>query len=160
MLSLFHVGAEPLCGFGPVFFGFVGFDCFSHLWLTFSQITPFREVDMTVRNVASMRRFNHLYAKMRVVVENAFRRLKGRWHALRMIYAHPELAASVQEVCVALHNFLEERRGEYNASMEEEGDVGTDTSVAIEGDSSARASGVLKRIAIAKARGLPWVDSA
>jgi len=115
---------------------------------------------MTVRNVASMRRFNHLYAKMRVVVENAFRRLKGRWHALRMIYAHPELAASVQEVCVALHNFLEERRGEYNASMEEEGDVGTDTSVAIEGDSSARASGVLKRIAIAKARGLPWVDSA
>ena len=104
MLSLFHVGTKPLYGFGPVFFGFVGSDCFSLLWLTFSQIAPFREVDMTGPNVASMRRFNHLHAKMRVVAESAFGRLKGRWHVLCMIYAHPELAASVQEVCVALQN--------------------------------------------------------
>jgi len=77
-----------------------------------------------------------------------------------MISAHPELAASVRKVCVALHNVLEERRGEYNASLEEEGDVGTGTSVAIEADLSASAPGVLKRIAIVKALGLPWVDSA
>lgn len=74
-------------------------------------ITPFREADMHGPNVASMRRFNHQHAKMRVVVENAFGRLKGRWHVLRMTYAHPQLAASVQEVCVLLHNFLEERNG-------------------------------------------------
>jgi len=138
----------------------VGSNCFSLLWLTFSQITPFREVDKTGPNVASMRRFNHLHAKLRFVVGNAFGRLKRRWHVLRMISAHPELAASVRKVCVALHNVLEERRGEYNASLEEEGDVGTGTSVAIEADLSASAPGVLKRIAIVKALGLPWVDSA
>lgn len=58
-------------------------------------------------NVASMRRFNHQHANMRVVVETPFRRLKALWHVLRMTNTHPPLAASVQELCVVLHNILE-----------------------------------------------------
>ena len=68
-----------------------------------AQITPFREADMYGPNVESMRRFNHYHAKMRVVVENAFGRLKGRWRVLKMISTHPDLAAAIQELCVALH---------------------------------------------------------
>lgn len=110
-------------------------------------------------NVASMRRFNHQHAKMRVVVENAFGRLKGRWHVLRMIYAHPTLAASVQELCVTLHNFLEERHGAYDeeagADTEEE-----DTAYpAPDCDDSVTSEGAQRRIELVKALGLPWVDT-
>jgi len=39
-----------------------------------------------------------------------------------MIRSHPSLAASVQEVTVALHNFMEERRGRYDDSVETDED--------------------------------------
>jgi len=74
------------------------------LYFFYAQITPFREVEMHRPNVAKMREFHHYHAKMRVVVENVFGRLKGRWHVMRMTHAHPCLSASVQEACTALHN--------------------------------------------------------
>jgi len=77
-----------------------------NLFFPTAQITPFREVDISGPNAVSMRRFNHLHAKMRVVIENCFGRLKGRWSVLRFIAAHPVLAAAVQEVSVALHIFF------------------------------------------------------
>lgn len=121
------------------------------------QITPFREVDMGGPNVAALRRFNHLHAKMLVEVENAIGRWKGRWHALRMIYAHPDLAAHVQEVCVALHNFLEEREAPYDARQEEHEDVTMPTSAAADGNNTSTSLGVLRRIEIVNALGHLWV---
>lgn len=92
-----------------------------------SKITLFREVDMKGPNVASMPRFNHLHAKMRVGAENDFRGLKGRWHMLRAINAHPELPASMQEVCVALHNAVDETSRRYDSAFEEEADTSQDS---------------------------------
>lgn len=109
-------------------------------------------------NVSSMRRFNNQHAKMRVVVENAFGGLKGRWNVLRMICAHPALASSIQEVAAALHNFLEARDGAYDESVEEEADRPEGMGNAVEGGESALSLGSQRRIAILKALGLPWVD--
>jgi len=39
-----------------------------------------------------------------------------------MIYSHSSLVASVQEVTVAPHNFMEERRGRYDDSVETDED--------------------------------------
>lgn len=111
-------------------------------------------------NVASMRRFNHQHAKMRVVIENAFGRLKGRWHVLRMTYAHPQLAASVQEVCVRLHNFLEERDAAYHDEAREDDDEDPYSSSAADTADSTSAAGAQRRIELVKALGLPWVDAA
>jgi len=77
-------------------------------------------------HVYSMRRFNHLHAEMRVVVENCFGLLKSRWRVLRMICAHPDLAARVQEVCAAFHNFLQAWDVAYEGEDE---DVSSDASV-------------------------------
>lgn len=110
-------------------------------------------------NVASMR-FNHQHAKMRVVVENAFGRLKGRWHVLRMTNAHPPLAARVQELCVVLHNFLEELRAAYD---EEEGEATEEVELpnsARDRDDSVTLAGAQRRIELVKPLGLPWVDTA
>lgn len=128
--------------------------------LFLSHITPFREADMHGPNVASMRRFNHEHAKMRVVVENAFGRLKGRWHVLRMTYAHPQLAASVQEVCVLLHNFLEERNGAYDGEALEADEEDRYSSSVAGNEDSTSAAGAQRRIKLVKALGLPWVDAA
>lgn len=110
-------------------------------------------------NLASMRRFNHLHAKMRVVVENAFGRLKGRWHVLRMINAHPELAASVQHACILLHNFLEDRNGAYEADPSALEEDSSNSVVAAESDETPSSAGARRRIELVKALGLPWVDA-
>jgi len=109
-------------------------------------------------NVAAMRRFNHYHAKMRVVVENVFGRLKGRWHVLRMIHANPCLSASVQEACTALHNFLEERGGEYDADLEVTDEQPESSAMAAVGDASLLSAGQAWRLEIVKALGLPWVE--
>jgi len=70
-------------------------------------------------NVATMQRLNHHHAKMRVVMENIFGRMEGRWHVLRMIPERPCLSASVKEACIALHMFLESRDGVYDVKQEE-----------------------------------------
>jgi len=106
-----------------------------------------------------MRRFNHLHAKMRVVVENCFGRLKGRSRVLRMICAHPDLAARVQEVCVVLHKFVEARDVAYEGEDE---NVSSDASVGdvdwTASDQTAYVAGCERRIEIVKALGLPWVE--
>jgi len=110
-------------------------------------------------NVDSMRRFNHLHAKMRVVVENCFGRLKGRWRVLRMLCAHPDLAACVQEVCVALHNFVEARDVAYEGEDEEGSSDGSVVDVEwTASDQTAYAAGCARRVEIVKALSLPWVD--
>jgi len=108
----------------------------------------------------SMRRFNHLHAKMRVVIENFFGRLKGRWSVLRFIATHLVLAAAVQEVSVALHHFWEARNGAYEEAWDEEeashdppgAEVGVQTDVAL------RTAGVARRLRLVKALGLAWMD--
>jgi len=106
-----------------------------------------------------MRRFNYLRAKMRVVVEKYVGRRKGRWRVLRMICAHPDLAARVQEVCAALHNFLEARDVAYEGGDE---DVSSAASVGdvdwTSSDQTACVAGCERRIEIVKALGLLWVE--
>lgn len=109
-------------------------------------------------NMPSMRRFHHLHAQIRVFVGNGFGRLKGRWHVLRIIYAHPYLDSQVQEVCVVLPNFLEERDGGYDDASELEEHVPTESSLRADGDIAPTSPGVVGRIQILKALGLPWVD--
>lgn len=105
-------------------------------------------------NVACMRRFNHQHAKMLVVVENALGRLTGRWHVLRMMNAHPPLAARVQELCVVLHNFLEER----HAAYDEEAGAATEEvelpNSAPDCEDSVTLAGAQRRIELVKALGL------
>jgi len=112
------------------------------------------------QHVYSMRRFNHLHAKMRVVVENCFGRFKGRSSVLRMIYEHPDLEPRVQEVCVTLqNNFVEARDVAYEGEDE---DVSRDASVGdvdwTASDQTAYVAGCVRRIEIMKALGLPWVE--
>lgn len=42
-----------------------------------------------------MQRLDHVHANMRVVVENTFGRVKGKWSVLRIIRAHPQLASAI-----------------------------------------------------------------
>lgn len=130
------------------------FLCASHAL----YITLFREAGLHGRNVSSMRRFNHQHAKMVVVVENAFGRLKGGWNVLRMICVHPTLASFIQEVAAALHNFLEARDGAYDENVEEETDRPEGMGNAVEGGESTFSLGSQRRITILKALGLPRVD--
>lgn len=123
--------------------------CFVILfWHELLQITPFREVDMHGSNVETMRRFNYQHAKMWVVVENAFGRLKGRWHILRMIYAHAGLSASVQEACVALHNFLEARDAAYDEDLEVPDEQPGSSPMAGAGSNTLLSAGQARRVEI------------
>mgnify|MGYP000099784991 CR=1 FL=1 len=107
-----------------------------------------------------MRRFNNLDAKMRVVVENAFGRLKGSWNVLRFITANPMLAAAVQEVTVALHSFLEARDADYEEEWEEASDGTPNVEVGVPTDDAQRTAGAARRVGLAQALGLAWVDEA
>ena len=57
----------------------------------------------------SQRHFNYRQSRARMVVENAFGRLKGRWRCLlkRMDYYKIEHIVSVVAACVILHNICE-----------------------------------------------------
>jgi len=109
-------------------------------------------------NVATIRRFNHHHAKMRVVVENVFGGLKGRWHALTKIHAHPCLSASVKKTCIALSDVLEALDGENDANQEEVEEQPESDAMAAGGDTSLLSAGQAARLVIVKALGLPWVE--
>ena len=101
----------------------------------------------------------HPRAKMRVVVEICSGRLKGRWRVLRMLCAHPDLAACVQEVCVALHKFVAERDVACEGEDEQDSSDGSVVDVGwTASDQMAYATGCARRVEIVKALGLPWVD--
>lgn len=77
-------------------------------------ILPF--VNKSVLQQVGLRRqalklFNFKLAQLRVVVEQAFGRWKGRWRILKRIPTSPETAGHVAEACACLHNFLEEMGG-------------------------------------------------
>jgi len=92
---------------------------------------------------------------MRVVVENVFGRLKGRWHVMRMTHAHPCLSASVQEACTALHNVFEKRGGEYDADLEETDKQPESSAMAVVRDASLLSAKQVRRLKIIKALRLP-----
>ena len=95
---------------------------------------------------------------MRLVMENAFGRHKGRWRVLKMISTHPDLAAAIQELCVALHNFLEARDGAYvgeEVTAEQAAPEHGDTYVM---DETAQETGRVRCGDILTALGLQWVD--
>lgn len=92
-----------------------------------------------------------------VVVQNAFGRLKGRWHTLRMIYAHANLSASVQKACVSLHNLLEAWDAVYDADLEFSDDQPGSNPIAGAGRDILLFAGQARRVEIIKALGLPWV---
>lgn len=54
--------------------------------------------------------FNFRLGQVRVIVENTFGRLKGRWNILRRLPFAPALSARVVEACLLLHNFVEDRQ--------------------------------------------------
>lgn len=64
---------------------------------------------MHCHKLATIRRFNHLHEKVRLVMRNALRHLNGRWYSLRMSYGHAGLFDLVQEAGVAVHTFLKAR---------------------------------------------------
>ena len=59
---------------------------------------------------AAERHFNYCQSRARMVVENAFGRLKGRWHCLlkRMDYYDIEHTTIAVASCVVLHNICEQ----------------------------------------------------
>jgi len=122
-----------------------------------AQTTPFREADMHGPNVGSVRRFNHYHAQMRVELKNAFGRLKGRWHVLKMISTHPDRAAAIQELRVALHNFLEARDGAYVREDVTAEQTAPEHGETYDMDEAAQETGRARRVEILKALGLPWV---
>jgi len=63
-----------------------------------------------------------------------------------MIRSHPSLAASVQEVTVALHNFMEERRGRYDVSVETDEDHVLEASEPVESYESPLSPGDRRRV--------------
>lgn len=58
-------------------------------------------------NMASCRVYNFKLGQLRVVSENSYGRLKGRWTILRSLPFHPKMAAKVVLACCCLHNFAE-----------------------------------------------------
>lgn len=55
----------------------------------------------------ALKLFNFKLSQLRVVVEQAFGRWKGRWRILRRIPTSPDIAGEIVEACACLHNFLE-----------------------------------------------------
>lgn len=54
--------------------------------------------------------YNFRLSQIRVVSENCFGRLKGRWRILLCLPYGPEVSSLVIQSCYTLHNFLEQHR--------------------------------------------------
>ncbi|XP_029930108.1 protein ANTAGONIST OF LIKE HETEROCHROMATIN PROTEIN 1-like [Myripristis murdjan] len=79
-------------------------------------LKPFHD---TGRLTAEQHMFNHMFSRARVVVENAFGRLKGRWRCLlKRNDCDTQLVKSMVLTCCALHNLCEEHGETYEASWD------------------------------------------
>ena len=54
----------------------------------------------------------------RVVVENAFGRLKSRFESLKCVKCETELAPHWIHACVILHNFIERHEGAWSGALD------------------------------------------
>lgn len=93
---------------GCIAIGDGGFGLLHWLMLPFVNAAVLQEVG-TRRQALKL--FNFKLAQLRVVVEQAFGRWKGRWRILKRIPTSPDNAGDVAEACACLHNFLEEMVG-------------------------------------------------
>ena len=65
-------------------------------------LTPFKDFGNLSRK---QRHYNKIHSKSRVVVENTFGLLKGRFRKLRQLNVRIEHAAVLVNACCVLHNF-------------------------------------------------------
>lgn len=79
-------------------------------------LKPFHD---TGRLTAQHHSFNHKFSRARVVVENAFGRLKGRWRCpLKRNDCDTQLVKSMVLTCCALHNLCEDHGETYETSWD------------------------------------------
>ena len=123
MSSPFWSKAADLFSDGSYLIGDCGFPCLP--WL----LTPFRETARVPQGLPpeACKLFNRCLARMRVVVEHAFARLKSRFRCLEWLEVSRTSRASVVMACIMLHNLsLEDPDSDeaipYPSDEESEGD--------------------------------------
>lgn len=90
-------------------------------------------------------RYNYIHSRSRMVVENAFGRLKNRWRCL--LKKNESDISNIPHIvgaCVALHNFCENWREQYSQEWEEEEEF--HQPVVENGPSNAEASAIREAI--------------
>ena len=116
------------------------------------------------RNKARARLYSFRLSQIRVVSENCFARLKGRWTILRQIPFGPEQSGLIVYACCCLHNFVQSR-GEpilnsWFRALTELDVESTDVAFSTPSLASLRRArgGVQRRIEIVKRLGMGWEE--